>query len=35
MTGLVGGLKQGAQDSQGGSGDHKTLQLPLLGGLLR
>ncbi|QUN26184.1 collagen-like triple helix repeat-containing protein [Cupriavidus sp. KK10] len=35
VTGLVGGLKQGAQDSQGGSGDVKTLQLPLVGGLLR
>ncbi|EYS96827.1 hypothetical protein CF68_18375 [Cupriavidus sp. SK-4] len=35
VTGLVGGLKQGAHDSQGGSGDHKTLQLPLVGGLLR
>ncbi len=35
VTGLVGGLKQGAHDSQGGSGDHKALQLPLVGGLLR
>ncbi|QQX87496.1 collagen-like triple helix repeat-containing protein [Cupriavidus necator] len=35
VTGLVGGLKQGAHDSQGGSGDAKTLQLPLVGGLLR
>ncbi|CAN7684436.1 collagen-like triple helix repeat-containing protein [Cupriavidus necator] len=35
VTGLVGGLKQGAHDSQGGSGDVKTLQLPLVGGLLR
>ncbi|UIF89543.1 collagen-like triple helix repeat-containing protein [Cupriavidus sp. UYPR2.512] len=35
VTGLVGGLKQGAHDSQDGSGEHKTLQLPLIGGLLR